>query len=113
MRSFFDTSYPRTSNRGSFAPPPSDAVDARALAAGIAERHAIPAGSHFVLFSATGDFFAKFGDSSVTAAVPSADVVDGSAAELNPAARAVPAGTTHVSLVADADCLVTLAFYAE
>lgn len=111
MRSFFESAHPRTGARGSVAPAPSDRVDARVLSANIAERHTLPSDARFVVFSASADFFAKFGDGTVAAAAPSSDIADGSAAELNPAARAIPVGVTHVSLVATSGCVVTLSFY--
>ncbi len=111
MRPFFETDYPRSGSRGSLAPVQADTIDARVLAAGAAEVHAVPTGAQHVLFSATGDFFAKFGASGVAAAVPAADVTNGSAPELNPAARRVPDGATHVALVAPAACTVTLSWY--
>lgn len=108
--------FPYGSNRGSITPQPPDYVDARVLSANTAKRHdlqtAITAGAKFVSFSADGDFYAKFGDSSVTAAVPSGDVTDGSAAELNPMARKIPASATHVSLVAPAATKITLSFWS-
>lgn len=110
---FLDTAlgYPFTGSRASLAPPSSDYVDARVLAAGVSETHAVPTDAEFVLLSATGDFFAKFGTSSgLTATVPSADVTDGSAGVLNPTARMIR-GITHIALVAASDCIVTLEFY--
>lgn len=110
---FLDTAlgYPYTGSRASLAPPPSDYVDARVLAAGVAEVHAVPTDAEFVLFSGTDNFFARFGASSgMTVAAPSADVTDGSAGALNPSARFLR-GITHIALIAPAACTVTLEFY--
>lgn len=87
----------------------SDHIDVRVLAANTAEQHSVPAGARFVVFSATGDFYAKPDGGAI--AVPSADVADGSAPELNPLSRSVES-VTNISLIAPAACTVTLAFYA-
>lgn len=107
MRSFKDN----TPSRAQFAPPPADYVDVRVLAANTAERHAIPGGAKYVLFSADGNFYAKFGEVTVTAAVPSADVVDGTASELNPEGREIPSGSGYVSLIAPVATIITMSFY--
>lgn len=98
------------SSDGSFALKQSDCINARVLAAGVAETFQVPAGSEVVVFSATGDFYAKIADTSTDAAVPSADVTDGSASELNPAVREV-SPTGYISLIASAATIVTLAYY--
>ncbi len=110
MRSFKDN----TPSRAQFAPPPADYVDARVLGAGAAERHTIPTSPikpKYVVFSGDGNFYALFGDSTVTAAIPAADVTDGTAPELNPEAREIPAGATHISLIASAATVITMSFY--
>lgn len=98
--------------RESIAPVASDFVDARVLAANTAERHTLPAGAAFVSFSADGDFYVRFGNNAVNAAVPAADVTDGSASTLNPGVRRIPADATHVSIIAAATRVVTLEFWA-
>ncbi len=113
MRSFNQTQYDPAGGRGALAPPPSDYIDARVLAGGTVEVHAIPSGAKFVVFSANAEFYAKFGSSTVTTAVPSADVTDGTAPELNPGARMIPQGATHIALISPAGGVVTLSFYAE
>ncbi|WP_370193288.1 MULTISPECIES: hypothetical protein [Aurantimonas] len=111
MRNFTGTVPHNTSRRTEFAPPPSDHVDARVLAASTAERHTIPAGAKYVSFAATGDFYVKFGDGTVTAAVPSGDITDGSGSDLNPGSREIPADATHISLIAAAAVTVVMSFY--
>jgi len=86
----------------------SDTINNRVLAAGVAESDTVPAGATMVLFSATGNFYCKIND---TAAIPGADVTDGSGSELNPSGRIVAAADT-ISLIAPADCIVTLAYYS-
>lgn len=111
MRSFLED-YPNGSGRGALAPQVSDYVDARVLGAGANEVHAIPAGAAFVNFSADGDFYVKFGTSNaVTAAVPAADVTDGSAPILNPGSRRIPNGATHIALIAAAARVITMEWY--
>lgn len=82
-------------------------VDARVLAANTSETHTVPAGIKWVLFSPSCDFYAKLGAS---AAVPAADVTDGSSAELNPAGWYIE-GVTQFTLIAPSTCVVTLSFY--
>ncbi len=109
MRSFTDGGQ----GRRAFAPLAGDYIDARVLAAATAERHQIPTGAKYVVFAADATFYARFGDSSVTAAVPAADVTDGTGSMVNPEAREIPSGVTHISLIASAATVVTMAFYAE
>ncbi len=82
-------------------------VDARVLAAGVAETHTVPAGANKVIFSATADFYVKVGG---TAAVPSADVTDGSGSMLNPQVRSIW-GATTIGIIAPTTCIVTMEFY--
>lgn len=86
---------------------PSDYVNARSLAAGVAEDTTVPTGAGKVLFSGTGNFYAKVGTGS---AVVPGDTTDGSAAELNPSGWVVTAGEI-ISLIAPAACVVTLSYY--
>ncbi|WP_406858474.1 hypothetical protein ABEG18_12940 [Alsobacter sp. KACC 23698] len=110
MQTFFDNvTYGTT--KAPNAPIATDYVDARVLGAGASEAHPIPSGAQMVNFSADGDFFAKFGTSIVTAAVPGADVANGSASMLNPGTRRIPAGATHIALIASAARVVTLEFW--
>lgn len=85
----------------------SQHVDARKLAASTPEVHTVPTGAVFVNFSADGDFYANFG---AAAAVPAADVTDGSASVLNPGLRALD-GAATIGLVASAECIVTMEFF--
>lgn len=88
--------------------PFSNYVLSKSLAAGVAESFTVPAGAEYVIFSATGDFYAK---ANGTATVPG-DVTDGTASELNPTARSCsPAGT--ISVISSAAVVVTAAFYAR
>ena len=47
----------------------------------------------------------------VTAAIPAADVTDGSAPMLNPGIRQIPTGVTHIALIAPAATIVTIEVY--
>jgi len=88
-------------------------IDARVLAAGVAESHTVPANAIYVVFSAQdggGDACSFYANFSGTAAEPSADITDGSGSELNPAVRALE-GATAISLLAPEACILTLAFY--
>jgi len=85
----------------------SDASFAVTLAAGQAKTVAVPAEARVMLFNATGDVWVRFGGA---AAVPSNDILDGSAPELNPVARAV-AGVASIGLAAPTACVANLVFY--
>lgn len=112
MRGFQPSSQP-DEGRAIYAPLPSDHVNAKLLGtAGTPERDTIPAGAKFVAFSSTADFYAKFGAADVDAAVPGADVTNGSGSELNPALRTIPSGAVAISLVSPiTNAVVTLSYY--
>lgn len=86
--------------------PMSDHVQARVLAAGVGGLITVPAGAQYVIFSCTVNFYCR----STTAAVPAADITDGSAAELNPAGYHVSAGDVLAVISPEAGVL-TAAFY--
>lgn len=90
----------------------SDFIDARVLAANTAESHTIPTGAKFVRVAADVAVYVRVGG---TAAVPAADVTDGSASELltpNMPPMLLSLGSaTAIGLIAGATAHVTLAFY--
>ncbi|WP_293862530.1 hypothetical protein [uncultured Alsobacter sp.] len=108
----FIENFPWGSNRGSITPQPPGYVDHIRLSANTPKRYEIPAGAKSISFSADGDFYALYGGSSVVTSIPSDDVTDGSAAELNPMARRLPDGITHISLVAPAATRVTISAWS-
>jgi hypothetical protein len=112
MRAFLESSYPMTGARASLAPVQADHIDRLALPANQAKSHQVPAGARFVLFSPTADFYARFGAAGLVVALPSGDVIDGSAAELNPGARSIPPEATEIALISPSECQITLSFYA-
>lgn len=83
-------------------------VNARVLAANTAESVTVPSGARFVLFASTCNFYAH---PTTTATVPAADVTNGTASELSPAAWLLSSNITAISVIADATCVVTLSFY--
>jgi len=89
----------------------SDTIYAIALAANTSQQVQVPTGANAVNFSVSGgtDFYMKFTNAVI--AVPSSNVIDGSAPELNPQFRSC-AGKTYVNLISAANCVVTIAFYA-
>ncbi len=92
---------------------PSQHIDGFALAATTSERIAIPSGATRVIISATANIAVKFGNSSVTAALPT-DTTDGSGSELNPAGYVldnIASTVTHIAVIADAISTVSLAWY--
>ena len=90
----------------------SDVIDARLLAANTAESHTIPTGAKFVRIAADVAVYVKIGG---TAAVPAADVTDGSASELLTASMPPMlfylGAATAIGLIAGATAHVTLSFY--
>ena len=86
----------------------SDCVDTRVLAATVAEVITVPTGAKKVLFSSTADFYVKFG---AAAAIPVADITDGSGSELNPKLRSIE-GSATIGIISPTSCVVTIAFYA-
>ena len=110
-----DAGAPEATNARQFAPVASDTVNAFALAANTSERQSIPAGARYAAFSTSAvspvDFVAKFGDGTATAAIPAADITDGSGAPLNPAIRRIPACATHLALCASAATTITVEFW--
>jgi len=87
-------------------------IEAVVLSANANQTVQRPATSNFVLFSSTGDFYAK-ADTGVAAAaaVPSVTTSDGSASELNPGHYSLDGGINSIGLISPNACIVTLAFY--
>ena len=98
--------------KDNFAIPKHSYVLARVLAATVAESVAVPAGAKRVLLAGTVDFWFN---QTTTAAVPAADVTDGTAPVFVPAGnkelREVGTGTT-ISLVSAYAAIVTAEFFA-
>lgn len=99
---------------GSYGLTQSDCIYARVLGTpGTAESVTPPAKAKRVVFSADGDFYARM--DGTAAAVPAADVSDGSAPELNPGVRNISYDNSNnpvaISLVSSAARIVTLMFY--
>ena len=95
------------SHREAFARNAPNHTDALVLVANINRTYSVPADARVVIFSATGDFFAKAGGA---AAVPTVAVTDGSAAELNPTQWNVE-GVVSIGVIASAATTVTLSVY--
>ena len=92
--------------------PNSDSVMARVLAASTAEDISVPDGAKFCTITADGAFyFNTQGD----AAVPSADVTDGSASRVgNPDGTSILVeGVDDISVIASAARKVTATFWGE
>ena len=68
----------------------------------------VPAGARIAVFNSTGNFYANW---LAAAAVPTANITDGSGPELNPVARDI-SGLASFSLIAPANCVVTVAYFA-
>lgn len=91
----------------------SDYIDARVLAATTAEAHTVPTGAKSVRLTGTGAFYVDF---EAAAAIPAADITDGSSPILIPAdcgrLFSIPAACTAIGLIAAANCVVTMEFYS-
>jgi hypothetical protein len=99
---------------GSFGLDAPKYVDSRVLAANTAETVTIPYNAASVFFSANNDFFVCWDGG--TAAVPAADVTDGTGSELNPTVRTFPvkvspASQSTFSIISASTCIVTMAFF--
>ena len=93
-------------------PPFPDYVDARVLAATVAETITPPAAASVIALCATDDCWV---DPSGTAVVPSTDVTDGTAAFLLPAGvwmYLVLSGQTSCSIISEAAAKVSIMYYA-
>jgi len=82
-------------------------INARVLAATVAEAFTVPAGAKYVLLAANADFYADFGTTAVT---PAADITDGTSPVFNPSLRMLE-GCTSISVVSPTVCIVTAEFY--
>lgn len=102
---------PGAYNRGAFSPEASDTVNALLLAAATSARTAIPSGAAFVSIAGGADFYVKFGTSTVVAAIPGASIADGTGSSLNPAARAIPFGATHIAVISASAGPVTFEYW--
>lgn len=86
-------------------------VDARVLAATVEETATVPTGYRWVLFSGDCPFYAR---PNATAAVPAADVTDGTGSEQNPSAWFLNTGAAAVStihVIAATACKISLSYY--
>ena len=81
-------------------------INAKVLAANVAESDTVPADAGKVFFSCTGNYYVN---TRGTATIP-IDTTDGSASELNPSGYIVSAGET-ISVIAPAACTLTIAYY--
>lgn len=85
----------------------SNYVNAVVLTAGVPKVVTVPSDAHHVVFSATGDFYVRF---AAAAAIPVADVTDGTGSMLNPEYRDIDLVTTF-GIVSPTDCTVTFEYY--
>lgn len=91
----------------------SDYINARVLAAGVAETFQAPAGAKYVLFSAEDTIYCKIATSSTAAAIPAADVTDGTASEMNPGMRILPGDQAYISVIAPRATVVTIQYFRQ
>lgn len=89
-----------------FAIEPSDNINALMLD-GADASITVPAGAGYAVFAATDDFYMKLGSA---AAIPGADITNGTGSELNPTVRRVAPG--DVIHCIGAAGVVTISFYS-
>lgn len=99
-----------STRRGETIIPYSDNINVLLLTNNAQKRILVPPNAQVVLFSSNGDFWAAYGDESVSATIPTGDITNGTAGDFNPLGREVVPGT-YISLIATANTIVTLAFY--
>jgi len=75
-----------------------------------ASTETVPSLARYVLFSANKDFYVRWDGSA--AAVPGANVTNGTGSELNPTIRSVEAGETFSVVGSAAGTVVTLTYYS-
>lgn len=88
----------------------SDTIYAIVIAANTEGHITIPSGATYVLLSATANCYSLIG-TSVTAAVPSGNITNGTAPALNKAGYAIRGTDTTISCISPSACVVTLEFY--
>ena len=82
-------------------------VNAAVLSAGAEAALAVPEGASVCIFSSDGDYYVR---PDAAAAIPAANVADGTAPELNPAQWDVR-DVQSLHIIAPEDAVVTLSFY--
>ncbi|AHC30591.1 hypothetical protein CC53_gp174 [Rhizobium phage vB_RleS_L338C] len=101
--------------RSSRARAASDTTDIQVLVAATAKRYALKTGAKFleVNLDVTTPIYAKFGGNTVVAAVPVADDITGTAPFVVKSGDTltIPDGVTHVSLIASANTVVSIASF--
>ena len=87
-------------------------IDARVLAANVSETVTIPVtgnAANTAVFSANcAEYYVKAGAS---AAVPAADVTDGTASAMNPSSYWFPSTVTQFTLISPTSCTITYEWY--
>jgi hypothetical protein len=90
-----------------FAIPGTDEIDVY-YGDAAASTVTVPPGANYVVYSATDDFYVRW--DGTAAAIPGADITNGTGSEINPTIRDIK-GVTSFSIIAAVDTVVTMAFY--
>lgn len=98
-------------HRDAFAPPIADYIEGIAVTTS-SQAIPIPSGAKYVIVSATVNIAVKIGSSGVTAAFPASNTADGSGSVINPAARAIPFGATHIAIIGADTGYASMEFYS-
>ena len=94
--------------RESVAWPRPECVMAYVLTAGAAQSVAIPTGARIALFNnSTSNFFVAY---TGTAVIPTTNITNGTAPEMNPSARDI-SGLASLSVVAQNDSILSVTFF--
>lgn len=87
---------------------PSDTINAYVMT-GASQAVTVPTYATIVSFSSTGNFYVKW-TAGGTAAIPGANVTDGTASELNPTTRDLN-GLASFAIIGAASVVVTVSYY--
>lgn len=98
-------------HRDPFAPTISDYIEGIAITTS-SQAIPIPSGAKYVLLSATVNIAVKVGLSGVTAAFPETNTTTGTGSVINPAARAIPFGATHIAIIGADTGYASMEFYS-
>lgn len=90
-----------------WAIPQSDTIYNLVLVQNTEKIVTVPTGANFAVFSSTGNFYCKFDG---TVEIPSGDIIDGSAGELNPTTRVVTR-VSQIHLISSSAIIISIAFY--
>jgi hypothetical protein len=87
---------------------PPEYVNAYVLSANVSKTVVVPTGARVAVFNSTVDFYVNW---TTTSIVPSGDIIDGTASELNPIARNV-SEFAEFNIISSESNIVTIAYFS-